>query len=68
MTKGSRTILFIAGFLLAALIFASNPATAKYASFVINAKTGKIYHATNGDTRNYPASLTKLMTLYLLFE
>ena len=68
MTKGSRTILFIAGFLLAALIFASNPATAKYASFVIDAKTGKIYHATNADTRNYPASLTKLMTLYLLFE
>ena len=46
------------------------PATshAKYASIVVDAKTGKISHGVNENTRNYPASLTKLMTLYLLFE
>lgn len=44
------------------------PAAAKYASIIIDAETGRIYHEVNADTRNYPASLTKMMTLYLLFE
>ena len=43
-------------------------ASAKYASFVVDADTGEVLHAVNEDTRNYPASLTKMMTLYLLFE
>ena len=41
---------------------------AKYASYVIDADTGEIFHAVNEDTRNYPASLTKIMTLYMVFE
>jgi len=44
------------------------PSWAKYASIVVDAKTGEILHATNADTRNYPASLTKMMTLFLVFE
>ncbi len=44
------------------------PAHAGYASIVVDAGTGKVLHASNADTRNYPASLTKMMTLYLLFE
>jgi D-alanyl-D-alanine carboxypeptidase len=44
------------------------PASAKYASIIIDAETGRVLHETNADTRNYPASLTKMMTLYLLFE
>ena len=44
------------------------PAFAKYAAFVIDADTGEVHHDVNSTTRNYPASLTKLMTLYLLFE
>jgi len=44
------------------------PATAKFATFVIDSETGKVRHSVNADQRNYPASLTKLMTLYLLFE
>ncbi len=43
-------------------------AQAKYASFVMDANTGRVLHAVNADTRNYPASLTKMMTLYLVFE
>ncbi len=43
-------------------------ANAKYASFVINENTKRIYHNTNADTRNYPASLTKIMTLYMIFD
>ncbi len=41
---------------------------AKFASMVIDADTGKVLHQVNPDTRNYPASLTKMMTLYKIFE
>ena len=44
------------------------PAHARYASLVIDAQTGEVLHAVDADTRNYPASLTKLMTLLLLLE
>jgi D-alanyl-D-alanine carboxypeptidase len=43
-------------------------AHAKYASFIINENTKRIYHNANADTPNYPASLTKIMTLYLVFD
>lgn len=38
------------------------------AETVIDAKTGKILYAEHANDPRYPASLTKLMTLYLLFE
>ncbi|MCK5575086.1 MAG: hypothetical protein KAI28_04695, partial [Sphingomonadales bacterium] len=53
---------------LALIVFAPLPAHAKYASLVIDAATGEVLHEVNADTRNYPASLTKMMTLYLMFE
>ena len=48
----------------------ANPriAEAKYAAIVVDAGTGVVRHEANADDRNSPASLTKLMTLYLLFE
>ena len=53
-----------------ALVFVLSgpPALARYASIVVDANTGRVLHAENADTRNYPASLTKMMTLYLAFE
>lgn len=63
-----RITRIIFGLLIGFAVFLANDAEAKYASYVIDAKTGKVYHAVNENTRNYPASLTKLMTLYLLFE
>lgn len=51
------------------LALSAVPAQAgRYASIVIDAETGDILHAANPDTRSYPASLTKVMTLYLLFD
>ena len=47
---------------------ADGTADAKRAEIVIEASTGRILHAFRPDHRYYPASLTKLMTLYLLFE
>ena len=44
------------------------PAAAKYASLILDADSGRVVHAVNADTRNYPASLTKMMTLYLVFD
>ena len=39
-----------------------------YASIVVDANSGKVLQATNADSPRHPASLTKMMTLYLLFE
>jgi D-alanyl-D-alanine carboxypeptidase len=39
----------------------------KYASIVVDAQTGKQIFAVNATAPRYPASLTKMMTLYLLF-
>jgi D-alanyl-D-alanine carboxypeptidase len=45
------------------------PASAgKYAAIVVDAKTGKQLFEVNSTAQRYPASLTKMMTLYLLFE
>ncbi len=54
--------------LFAFLVLSSSPVLAKYASFVIDAESGQVLHSVNADTRNYPASLTKMMTLYLVFD
>jgi D-alanyl-D-alanine carboxypeptidase len=61
--------------LLTAAIFAVALAVQNYAAFaapdaaiVVDAKTGKTLYADNPDAKRYPASLTKMMTLYLLFD
>jgi len=41
---------------------------APYAAIVIDARTGKVLYSRNADTRLHPASLTKMMTLYIAFE
>ncbi|MEZ5732617.1 MAG: serine hydrolase [Paracoccaceae bacterium] len=41
---------------------------APYADFVVDARTGQVLHQDNADTRLHPASLTKMMTLYIAFE
>ncbi|MGR3490938.1 MAG: D-alanyl-D-alanine carboxypeptidase family protein, partial [Shimia sp.] len=35
---------------------------------VMDARSGKVLHARNADTRLHPASLTKMMTLYVAFQ
>ena len=66
---GSTTARAAAALLVLALAFgAAGSAQARYASIVIDYDTGRVLHETNADTRNYPASLAKMMTLYLAFE
>ena len=60
--------LFLAVFAVA--FFSPDTATAsnRYAAIVIEEKTGRVLFSRNADKKLYPASLTKIMTLYLLFE
>nr|WP_085792453.1 D-alanyl-D-alanine carboxypeptidase family protein [Roseivivax jejudonensis] len=41
---------------------------APYAGMVMDARSGTVYYSENADTRLHPASLTKMMTLYIAFE
>jgi len=49
-------------------LYASSSAHAKYASIVIEAQSGDILHAVNPYKKFHPASMTKLMTLYMTFD
>ena len=40
----------------------------RYSDIVVDGNSGAILHASNPDALRHPASLTKVMTLYLLFE
>lgn len=40
----------------------------KYAAIVVDAKSGQVLYSKHADSPRYPASITKLMTLYLTFE
>jgi D-alanyl-D-alanine carboxypeptidase len=42
--------------------------TSKYAAIVVDANNGNTLFQSNATAPRYPASLTKMMTLYLLFE
>ena len=65
-----KSVLAVAALvaILTVAVLPANPAQARYASIVIDAETGQVLHAVNADTRNYPASLTKMMTLYMVFD
>lgn len=68
----SQRALGISGAALAALavlLLAPQPARAVvHSSIVIDAQTGSVIEARNANALAHPASLTKLMTLYITFE
>ena len=54
---------------IAALVAGAGQAgAARYASILMDARSGQVLEETNADTMTYPASLTKIMTLYMAFE
>ncbi len=63
-----KAIGFVFSLILGVLVLQPGQAQAKYASLILDADSGRILHAVNADTRNYPASLTKMMTLYMIFS
>ena len=60
--------LLVAVLTAALVVSAPFAAFAGSASLILDARTGKVLVSENGDTLNHPASLTKMMTLYLTFE
>lgn len=40
----------------------------KYAAFMVDAGTGEVLYSRQADTARFPASITKVMTLYMVFE
>lgn len=67
----ARSVLWIMGALFSlgmTLVPPSQAHAAAYAAVVIDARTGEVLHSRNADARLHPASLTKMMTLYIAFE
>lgn len=58
-------VLMFIGFVSGSTAAVANP---KYASIVIDATTGEVLRESYADKKLYPASLTKMMTLYMTFE
>lgn len=70
-TRGRHPVrngLFIFAAIWMLVILPLSAAAAPYAALVQDARTGEVLHARNADTRLHPASLTKMMTLYIAFE
>ncbi|TCT38822.1 SPOR domain-containing protein [Martelella mediterranea] len=70
MSRLSNAVMFVAALFV---IVALQPAIKAHAdtndaAIVIDAHTGKVLYSDHPDAPRYPASLTKMMTLYLLFE
>ncbi len=68
-TRGADVAVTLLAIALATTVLPTT-ASAKpaYASIIIDAQSGKVIYARNADEIRYPASLTKMMTLYMLFE
>ena len=60
------TAVVVSIFMIAVTI--NSAYAAPYAAVVMDARTGQILHSRNADTRLHPASLTKMMTLYVVFQ
>ncbi len=68
---GRRFLGLATAVILAASCLHAAPAVAadaNYAAIVVDGKTGQVLYSRQADATRYPASLTKMMTLYLLFE
>lgn len=66
-----RTRLFQAarlGLFILVVVAAGKAMAAPYAAMVMDARSGEVLHSRNADTRLHPASLTKMMTLYIAFQ
>jgi len=64
----ARLGLFIFTAIWLCVLVPLSVSAAPYAALVIDARTGEVLHSRNADTRLHPASLTKMMTLYIVFE
>ncbi len=68
--RASAALAVVAAALLLVGLTTAGPAAAnpKYASIVVDVESGAVLHARHADARRFPASLTKMMTLYMAFD
>jgi D-alanyl-D-alanine carboxypeptidase len=66
MTHAFVALAMVSGISLSATAKAA--AETKAAAIVVDANTGKTLYSSNADAQRFPASLTKMMTLYMLFD
>ena len=59
--------IFLA-FVVSTIVVTSPLQAAPFAAIVMDGRTGEVLYEKNADARLHPASLTKMMTLYMLFE
>ncbi|MDZ4094349.1 MAG: D-alanyl-D-alanine carboxypeptidase family protein [Paracoccaceae bacterium] len=64
----ARVFLFMVLATAGGVLFASGAHAAPYAAIVTDARSGETLYETNADTRLHPASLTKMLTLYITFD
>lgn len=64
---GREGFLVLAILLLFSMVSPAQ-ANSRHAAIVIDADTGEVLHESQADASRYPASLVKMMTLYMLFE
>lgn len=63
-----RTIAIIALVIFLSLPGSAHAQVAGMSSIIVDANTGEVLQEQGADTRRFPASITKVMTLYMLFE
>jgi D-alanyl-D-alanine carboxypeptidase (penicillin-binding protein 5/6) len=74
MIDSARRFFALFFVVVTAMTFVAGPTaaapsdSAKYAAIVIDANTGEVLYARRADSSRYPASITKVMTLYLAYE
>lgn len=66
--ESARLGVVIVAFTWLCVVVPLSVAAAPYAAMVMDARSGKVLHTENANTRLHPASLTKMMTLYIAFE
>ncbi len=68
MRHGMSLFRYLLTPLILLVIFTTSTTYAKKAAIVIDFDTKEVLFEVNANTKNYPASLTKIMTLYILFD
>ena len=59
--------IFLA-FVVSTIVVTSPLQAAPFAAIVMDGRTGEVLYEKNADARLHPASLTKMMTLYIVFQ
>ncbi|WP_045836786.1 D-alanyl-D-alanine carboxypeptidase [Hyphomicrobium sp. 99] len=65
-----RALAYAPAFVVVFGVFLGSASAGKdrHAALILDANTGSVLHQADGDALRHPASLTKMMTLYLTFE